>query len=292
MTGVPSFSFASAVAENAAEFRAAFDETGVVILRSFASVEACAALKARAFALVDEFDIDAHHTIFSTKTQAHAADDYFLSSGDKIRFFLEEESYDASGRLTVPKRHAVNKIGHCLHDLDPVFAAFSRSPAMQAAAKAAGFRSPSLLQSMLIFKSPGIGGEVTCHQDSTFLYTEPDSCVGFWVALDAATVENGCMEFIPGEHKGPLRRLFRRKECGGAEMVLLDDRPYKEEFRIAAPAGVGDLVVFAGRTPHLSRANRSARPRAAYTLHMIEADAHYPGWNWLQRGADMPLKGY
>ncbi len=274
------------------EMRAAFKETGVIILRNFASAEECARLKERAYQLIDDFDIDAHRTVFSTTTQTHAEDEYFLSSGGNVSFFLEEEAYGADGKLKRPKRESINKIGHAMHDLDPVFSAFSHSKKMEAAARGVGFEDPLLLQSMVIMKPPSIGGEVTCHQDSTFLMTEPETCIGFWLAIDQATLENGCMEFIPSEHKGPLRRLFRRKERGGAEMVELSDAPYPEERRIAAPAGVGDLVIFSGRAPHMSRANRSTKSRMAYTLHIIEAGAHYPATNWLQRPKEMPLKGF
>ncbi|MCB2096094.1 MAG: phytanoyl-CoA dioxygenase family protein [Parvularculaceae bacterium] len=291
MNELPVFQ-AQALASSAAVIRAAFDQSGVVIIKEFASAEECAALKQRAFELIDEFDIDAHRTVFSTKSQAHSEDDYFLNSGGAISFFLEEEAYDDNGRLRRSKSESINKIGHAMHDLDPVFSAFSHSTSMETAARAVGFDDPLLLQSMVIMKPPGIGGEVTCHQDSTFLYTDPESCIGFWLAVDEATLENGCMEFIPGEHRGPLRRVFRRKPGGGTEMADLSADPYPEARRIAAPAGTGDLVIFSGRTPHMSRANRSARPRMAYTLHMISAAAHYPKWNWLQRPTAMPLKGF
>lgn len=291
MHPLPEFQFAE-VAAKKPEIRSAFDEAGVVILRGFASDEDCAALKRRAFELIDDFDIDAHRTVFSTTSQAHSQDDYFLNSGGDVSFFLEEEAFDEKGALRRPKRESINKIGHAMHDVDPVFSAFSHSAKMAAAARAVGLDDPLLLQSMTIMKPPGIGGEVTCHQDSTFLYTEPETCIGFWLAIDEATEENGCMEFIPGEHKGPLRRVFRRKPGGGTEMVELHSAPYPEDRRVAAPAAAGDLVIFSGRAPHMSRANRSARPRMAYTLHMISARAHYPDWNWLQRPADMPLKGF
>ena len=54
-------------------------------------------------------------------------------------------------------------------------------------------------------------GEVVCHQDSTFLYTEPETAVGFWVALEDATIENGCLQVASGGHKGPLRKLFTKE---------------------------------------------------------------------------------
>ena len=51
-------------------------------------------------------------TRFTTGDDDHVGDDYFLTSGDKIRFFLEQDALDQDGRLTRPKEKAVNKIGH------------------------------------------------------------------------------------------------------------------------------------------------------------------------------------
>mgnify|MGYP000285971492 CR=1 FL=1 len=64
-----------------------------------------------------------------------------------------------------------------------------------------GFADPMLVQTMYIFKSPKIGGEVNPHQDSTYIISNPLSCRAMWVALDDATQENGCMWGIPGSHK-------------------------------------------------------------------------------------------
>ncbi len=58
-------------------------------------------------------------------TQTQKTDDYFLNSGDKIRFFFEEGAFDTAGRLAVPIDRAMNKIGHALHVLNPVFRAYT-----------------------------------------------------------------------------------------------------------------------------------------------------------------------
>jgi phytanoyl-CoA hydroxylase len=60
-----------------------------------------------------------------------------------------------------------------MHDLDPDFDAFSRTAKLAAVVESLGYKDPVLLQSMYVFKPPRIGGEVYCHQDSTFLYTDP-----------------------------------------------------------------------------------------------------------------------
>jgi len=272
------------------DMRAAFAEEGYLLIEDFVSPALCDRLIERANALVDGFDASAHRTVFSTQSVAHAADRYFQESGDTIRFFLEEEAVDADGNLTRPKRLAVNKIGHALHDLDPVFSDFSRQPRLAALAKGL-FQDPLLLQSMYIFKQPGIGGEVSWHQDSTYLYTKPMSCIGFWFALEDADSSNGGMLAMPGAHRGPLRKQFRR-EGDALVTETLDDAPWPDKPAVKLDAKKGSLVVLHGLLPHYSSANRSTRSRHAYTLHVIDGACTYPADNWLRRGADLPLRGF
>ena len=73
---------------------------------------------------------------------------------------------------------------------------------------------------------------------------------------------------------------------------MLDDTPWPEHRRLPAEAEAGALVVFHGRAPHMSEANRSGQSRHAYTLHAIDQRCAYPSDNWLQRSADMPLRGF
>jgi ectoine hydroxylase-related dioxygenase (phytanoyl-CoA dioxygenase family) len=74
-----------------------------------------------------------------------------------------------------------------------------------------GYHAPQAIQSMVICKSARVGGAVTAHQDSTFLVSRPFSIVGVWVALRDATLENGCMHFVPGSHLDqPVEKLFLR----------------------------------------------------------------------------------
>lgn len=259
--------------------RAAFERDGFLVLPGFVPVAECEALKARAAELVAGWRPGRDRTAFSARDQAHAGDAYFRESGGAIRFFVEEQAPDR-----------LNKIGHALHDLDPAFARFSRQPRFAALARELGFRKPLLLQSMLIFKHAEVGGEVGWHQDATFLRTVPSTVTGFWIALDDADRDNGCLMALRGAHRGPLRQWFG---YSGSDLVMreLDATPWPAVEPVALEAPRGTLVVLHGLLPHASAPNRSSRPRQAYALHLIDGTARYEADNWLQRPG-LELRGF
>ena len=266
-----------------------FNDDGVLILPKFYSEEDCDSLRTRMGQMLDDYEPAGNGTVFSTTDHTHHDDDYFLTSGDKIRFFFEDSAVDNEGASL---ELSLNKVGHAMHDLDPVFSSFVRQPKLAELATDIGFVNPLLLQSMYIFKPPRIGGEVVWHTDHPFLWTDPPSVKGFWVALEDATIENGCMWCLPGLHKEEPRQRLKRTKTGAMEMETLDPAPFPTENKIPLEAKKGTVVVIDGLLPHWSGQNTSSRSRHAFTLHIIERSAHYPDDNWLQRSPEMPLRGF
>lgn len=275
-----------------------YDRDGFLVLENFASHDACARLRARALEIVDTFEPSSARTIFTTHEQERTSNAEFLASGAGTWCFFEEDAFTGDGSLKQDKRLSINKIGHAMHDLDPVFEEFSYTPELAEVAADIGMPDPLALQSMYIFKQPHIGGEVGCHQDATFLYTKPITVTGFWFAIEDATVENGCLWSSPGAHRTSLRRLMRRGgeapwagNDTGTEFSELDPNPLPspgELQPLEVPAGT--MIVLNGLLPHWSDVNRSATSRHAYSLHCISAAAEYPAWNWLQRPPELPLR--
>jgi phytanoyl-CoA hydroxylase len=271
---------------------ARYRDEGFLVIENFKSAKECDRLRERAAALVADFDPSDYISIFSTREQTRTSDDYFLDSGDKIRFFFEEEAFDEEGRLRQTKERSINKIGHALHDLDAIFNDFSRTKELAALVSDLGYAQPLLVQSMYIFKQPGIGGEVTCHQDATFLYTEPQTVTGLWFALEDATLENGCLWALPGGHHCGLKSRFTRAPTGGTRFSVYDDSAWPIDQLVPLEVKKGALIILNGLLPHMSLMNKSSKSRHAYTLHVIEADSRYPADNWLQRAPEMPLRGF
>jgi phytanoyl-CoA hydroxylase len=266
---------------------------GFVVLPGFAAAADIAALVARARAIVEAFEpAPDDRAVFSSRDRAALAQRALAASAGTVQCFFEEEAFDTAGALVVDKARAINKIGHALHDREPVFDRFSRAPRLAALAADLGLAEPRLVQSMLIFKQPRIGGEVVWHQDASFLITEPASVIGFWFALEDATRDNGCLWVAPGGHRGPLRERYVR-QGDGFVTERLDATPWPAgEATCPLEVPAGTLIAFHGHLPHASAPNRSARSRLAYTLHAVDGTAAWSALNWLQRAQDDPPRGF
>lgn len=288
-----------------------FNEKGYLILRNYLTPTEVSSLLTETNHLLETFPLETHPlTQFTTgdtaDNKAHVGDDYFLTSGDKIRFFFEPDAFTSSpdpttGKPTLskPKEKAINKIGHSLHSLSPPFEKITLCDKTADIARSLGFNDPRVLQSMVICKQPSIGGAVPSHRDSEFLYTSPPSAVGFWIALQDAGVGNGTLGMYAGSHLGRngggIRRRFVRAGAGGTEFVANDGPTLPRGMEEAEGEGTeeglelldvraGDLVLIHGNVRHKSEKNTSPNSRFAYTFHVIEGGE---GWvyderNWLQ----------
>lgn len=135
-----------------------------------------------------------------------------------------------------------------------------------------GGREPAMFQDMGLSKPPRIGREKPWHQDLAYFSVPPETpVVGVWIALDEATLDNGCMRVLAGgHHVGPVHHWKRRDwQICDSDIEKLRD---KERPVVAVPLKPGGLLFFSGLLPHGTPHNNSGQRRRAVQYHYRPAD--------------------
>ena len=144
-----------------------------------------------------------------------------------------------------------------------------------------GVAEPQPVFQMLIYKEPGQLATTPWHQDYAYtqIPTAPAGCeiphdqyLQFWVALDDVDQDNGCMHFLPRQHRAPLRSHYVASGEPTYSQRLLAIRNPEIEFDLSravrCPLAAGGATVHGYGTPHFTPGNRTTdRPRRAYIFN-------------------------
>jgi phytanoyl-CoA hydroxylase len=174
----------------------------------------------------------------------------------------EPEIRDRWGAMTADERvDSVRKIwlfvGH-----EPRLEALTRHPRIEGILGRLLGEPSRLIQDMALLKPPHIGTEKPWHQDMAYFgYAPPEKLAGVWIALDAATAENGCMHVLPGTHReGPVPHTHAR-DC-----QIADDR-VEVGRDMMVPLEPGGALFFSPMLHHGTPPNASPHRRWAIQYH-------------------------
>lgn len=184
-----------------------------------------------------------------------------------VQLEFEARARDLLPTLTADQRQdAVRKLMWFTGCDDRLKAVSHHSKLIAAVRRLLGGSEPAMFQDMALVKPPRLGREKPWHQDKAYFdYPLGTPVVGVWIALDEATVENGCMQFLPGRHReGPLVHFQRRD-------WQICDRDMLGRHSVAAPLAPGGLLFFDGLLPHGTPHNRSPKRRRALQFHYAPA---------------------
>jgi hypothetical protein len=159
---------------------------------------------------------------------------------------------------------------HQAHKVSPTLRQYAEHP--RVAAALADLIGPNVkcMQTMLFIKPPGFPGQAY-HQDERYIPTEDRSLTGAWIALDDATLENGCLWVVPGSQQG---ELLPWAPHDNPEYDFADEaQGVPREREIPVEVRAGTVVFFNGFLLHSSRRNRSEGYRRVLVSHYMSAES-------------------
>jgi ectoine hydroxylase-related dioxygenase (phytanoyl-CoA dioxygenase family) len=173
---------------------------------------------------------------------------------------------------------------HFPHKVSPVILNMMCHPALVNVLTEVIGANVKCMQSMLFVKSAGKPGQAW-HQDEDFIPTRDRSLTGAWIAIDDATIENGCLWIIPGSHKPGI--LWEMKPQTDPAFDCADRSvgfPYTDADAIPVQVKAGAIVFFNGYTLHQSLQNITTDGyRRALVFHYMSAESLLP-WRKLGDG--------
>ncbi len=130
--------------------------------------------------------------------------------------------------------------------------------------------SVKCMQSMVFVKPPGFQGQAW-HQDEVYIPTRDRSLAGAWIAIDDATIENGCLWVIPGSHRTGYLYQQRVHDNPDEFDVAAESYGFDDSQEVPVEVKAGALVFFNGYLLHRSRKNRSEVYRRVLVNHYMNA---------------------
>ena len=175
------------------------------------------------------------------------------------------------GKNPVKDISTVRKISH-LTKYDSIFTQLARKPEILAYVKAIIGPDLKVYLDQTMCKQAYIGSAKPPHQDSAYWTdVEPRNQIICWIAVNDSTIENGCMRYIPGSHKG---EIIDHKHL---EDFRIEDKDINYEREVAIPLKAGSCCFHHSKVLHRTGPNLSSNGRIGVTIGYMSSKTKYTG---------------
>ena len=248
-----------------------WQQNGFLIIDNFYSVDECEGLKYRAELLVKNHSPE--NEISYSLNNYDMKNEDFKFSANNIAFFHEEEDPKELKSISKNEGKNIKEIGHAIHDLDLVFSNFSRKKSLAILLTSLGIEMPLLAKSTYILKHSDHDKYSYYNQDSSILYTEPESCIGCTISLDNETIENGCLWTFSQGHLGPLKKRYLYNN-ENFEVLNYNNSDFPEP-NVILQSYVGTLIIQHGRLPCIFKTKDKKLSQHSYKINIIDGRTKY-----------------